>query len=568
MCIGPQTDERDRYISSVPHLLRQAPLSVEGTPMYQYAGVLEPTLGGDVGSLEICQVMTKMNRLRPYAFALAGVLVSVSLAGCDQKKEAAAPAPSATAPALPLTTGPATAVVPAPAEAALPKAPRIRVVRVANESDNYAYVDRAYEMSSAIGQAPPDYDFDYDGVHLWVWRSSNREVRLMEPVAGGYRSYYYARGASEPYLVRTPRYSYGYSDGQLVTVYDDGGSLLPPDYIDERADDAGRYLARGTDLYEASIRSERRSVNAANWAEQRDEIDAARSRWEDEQRQQDGWRSYHAQHEAEDQAYWRDERDQRDRSARTFNDWRSRGYNGPPPSPVNNSEQGNSYGPAPTGQGAGVGSMSGAGWSRDGNRPTQAPGGMDRQRNGAPQYQQQMTTDQARAQQQAQAIAVQQAQAKANAARQLQAKAAAGAAARTQQLQSQAAAAHAQQQAQAIAAQQAQVKANAARQLQVKAAADAAARTQQLQSQAAAAHAQQQAQAAAALQAQAKANAARQLQAKAAADAAAKKPTGTLQPVPATAQPMQRPTKEQIDALRAAAKKKALDAATGKAQAQ
>jgi hypothetical protein len=133
--------------------------------------------------------MTKKNLLGPSLFVLAGLLICAGLAGCDQKKDAAASAPSANALALPLTTGPAAAIVPAPSVDSLPPASPVRIVQVASQSDDYAYVDRAYEMSSAIGQAPPDYGFDYEGVHPWAWRSSSGDVRLIEPVDGGYRYY-------------------------------------------------------------------------------------------------------------------------------------------------------------------------------------------------------------------------------------------------------------------------------------------------------------------------------------------------------------------------------------------
>ena len=98
--------------------------------------------------------MIKKYLIRPSVLVLAGALMSVGLVGCDQKKEASTQASNA--PALPLTTGPATAIVPAPAASALPSAPPVRVVHVTNQADRYAYVDRAYEMSNAIGQAPPD----------------------------------------------------------------------------------------------------------------------------------------------------------------------------------------------------------------------------------------------------------------------------------------------------------------------------------------------------------------------------------------------------------------------------
>jgi len=524
--------------------------------------------------------MTKNNLLRPSIWVIAGALMAMGLAGCDQKKDV--PAQASNGPALPLTTGPATAVVTAPAASALPAAPRVRIGRVTNPSDRYAYVDRATEMSDAIGQAPPDYGFDYDGVHPWVWRGSNREVRLVEPVEGGYRYYFYRPGASEPYLVRDTRYSYGFSDGQLVIVYDNDGRALPPEYVDRRADDASRYFARATALYDASLRRERRSVNAANWAARRDELDAERSRLEAQQNQQDDWRSYHAQHEAEDQAYWRGERDQRDRSARSFNDWQSRGYNGPPPPPVDNARHDERNDRAIPGQGPSTPRAYDPGEHNNAGGPP--PGGPDRQGDGGQQMQQQRAqAEAARAQQKAQTDAAQQAQVNADAAR--QAKAAADASALALQQRAQADAAHAQQKAQAGAAE---AKANAAR--QAKAAADASALALQQRAQADAAHAQQKAQADAA---EAKANAARQAKAaadasalaqqqraqadaaraqqKARADAAQQAAAAAVQaqpkaahpapsvtesakvplPLPATVQP----TKEQIAARRAAAKK-------------
>ena len=463
--------------------------------------------------------MMQKKRCHPSLSVLVGLLISAGLAGCDQKKEAANPASSANALALPLTTGSAPPVVPAPPVASLPSAPPPRIARVDNQTDNYAYIDRAYEMSDAIGQAPPDYGFDFEGARPWAWHGAHGDVQLAEPIEGGYRYYYYQPGADEPYLVRDPQYAYGFSDGQLVAVYDNEGHLLQPEQIDQRIDDAGRYLARAAALYEASRQSERRSVNAANWAEQRAELDAARSRWEAEQSQQEAWRAYHAQHQAEEQAYWLGERDQREQSARSFDDWSSRGFSGPPPRPVGyagdvnrNNDQ------APAGQSAGQNNVV-RGGTPDRTQTPQPVVGLGRRDNGTQQnqtpdqahtpgapgvadqraqaqaaadaaaraQQQKAQADAARAQQQAQADAARQAQARAAADQQAQAKA--------QQQKAQADAARAQQQAQADAARQAQAKAAADQQAQARAAADAAARAQQQKAQADAARAQQQAQA-------------------------------------------------------------------------
>jgi hypothetical protein len=481
---------------------------------------------------------------------LAAVLISSGLDGCDKKNADT----SATADALPLplTTGPATVMVPAPAVAALPSAPPVRIVRVANPSDEYAYADRAYAMSSAVGQAPPDYEFDYQGVHPWAWRSSDRSVRLTEPVDGGYRYYYYQPGASEPYLVRDPQYAYGYSDGQLVAIYDGEGRLLPPEYIDQRADNAGRYLARAEALYEASLQNERRSVNAANWAERRAELDAARSQWQAQQSRQDAWRAYHAEHAVEEQTYWQAEHERRDRSARSFDEWSGRGFNGPPPPPAyyaggdargyqRDSGQGGTITPQ-NGGGSAVGLLGGLlgsiaghrGDSRDGGQPSSP--GYDHQDAARQSQQQQTPLDQARAQQ-AQADAARQAREKAQQQaltqarqQQFQADAAHQAQAQAQvRAQEDAIARARQQQAQADAARQAQIQAqrqavtqarqqqaqaDAARQSQART--DAATQAQQQRIQADAARAQQQTQADAAhkAQAQAQANAATRAQQK------------------------------------------------------
>jgi len=277
--------------------------------------------------------MTKFHLMNSSALALACVML---LAGCD-KQEASAPAPQTASDALPLTTGPQTAMAPAPAAEALPPAPRPRILARDNPQDDYAYVDRAYAMSDAIGDAPPDYGFDYQDSHPWVWRSNRNAVRLVEPVPGGYRDYYYAAG--QPYLVRDPHYSYGYSDGELVAVYDQDGQMLPPRALDQRAHDARRYLMRAQALYASALRSERRAVNAANWAAQQQALNAERAQWQAQQNQQAAWRDYHAAHEAQDRNDWQAERASREQSARSFNEWIARGFNGPQPGRGNPQQQ-------------------------------------------------------------------------------------------------------------------------------------------------------------------------------------------------------------------------------------
>jgi len=137
--------------------------------------------------------------IRPSAAVLAVALSSMALYACGQNNgqtaasnttSTTADASGAAPPALPLTTGAETALVYAPVASALPAAPRPKIVRVASQADQYAYVDQASSMGAALGHAPPDYGFDYDGVHPWVWRARNNSARLVEPISGGYRYYF------------------------------------------------------------------------------------------------------------------------------------------------------------------------------------------------------------------------------------------------------------------------------------------------------------------------------------------------------------------------------------------
>jgi len=275
-----------------------------------------------------------------YALILSAVsfaALAMGLAACNPAPGTTASNSSSAMAALdmPLTAGPETPVAPAPSASALPRASApVRVVRVTRPEDSYAYVDRAYAMSDAFGDAPPDYGYDYGPTHLWAWRAHDDSVRLVEPIDGGDRYYYYRPGRSAPYLVRDYDNSYGYDDdGDLVVVYDRSGRPLP--YTDRYADRAARELARARDVYAAALNSERHEVRAANWAARRSQIDAARADWAAQAARQSEWRAYRDAHAAETAAYWRGEQDQRARQAQAFNDWQRQAYRGPLPTTGN-----------------------------------------------------------------------------------------------------------------------------------------------------------------------------------------------------------------------------------------
>src|SRR5262249_30664275 len=151
------------------------------------------------------------------------------------------------------------------------------VSRPPDRRQGYAYANRAAVMSDAFADAPPDYAFDYGGVRPWIWRARDRSQRVVEPVPGGERYYYYEPGEDAPFRVRARDYSSGYAHGRLAVVYDRQGRALPPDVADQRAEEAGRYLARARAIYAASQREQRQAIARANWAERRANLDRQQS---------------------------------------------------------------------------------------------------------------------------------------------------------------------------------------------------------------------------------------------------------------------------------------------------
>lgn len=268
------------------------------------------------------------------AIALAAAL-SACGKGNNQQMTASAPPAATTPPALPATlplaTGPSTAWPTAPEVAALPEARPVRTVRVANSRDYYGYADAAYDYQRVLSDAPPDYSFDYDGSDPWAWESYDQSVVFLEPVDDGYRYYYYRPGADEPYFVRDPYYGYGYDDGQLAVVYDSYGAIVPYSDYGARLDYAGRYLARGHDLYLASRRADRRAVNAANWAARSAAISAAQARWYALRERQPQWRDYSNRAGPSQATYWREESIRRQADARRFAAWQNASFRTPPP---------------------------------------------------------------------------------------------------------------------------------------------------------------------------------------------------------------------------------------------
>ncbi len=233
--------------------------------------------------------------------------------------------------AVPMQTGPAAPPAMAPAANALPMSSRVSLASVPQPSDAYAFADRASGFNDAIGDAPPDYAFDYNGVSPWAWQTSDGDTEFAEPVAGGYRTYYYQPGADSPYLVRDPSYSYAYDGPRLVAVYGAGGALLAAAAYREHVDAASRYRERAADLYRASREREHRGVVASNWAARRSEISAEQASWAADRARQADWQAYHQSHEAAERDHWDAERQRRSSEAQRFTAWQQEDFRGAQP---------------------------------------------------------------------------------------------------------------------------------------------------------------------------------------------------------------------------------------------
>jgi hypothetical protein len=269
------------------------------------------------------------------ASAAAAIAVSLALAGCNQPTATdnaqAAYALPALPPTLPLATGSATPVNAAPQAAALPDVKPIAVAHVSSPTDAYAYADDAQGFSDAIGDAPPDYGFDYGNGEPWAWQGYDDSVVFAEPIDDGYRYYYYRPGADEPYFVRDPDYGYGYANGSLAVVYGPGGAIVPYGDYGPRVTYASRYYARGHDLWQASRQRQRRPVVAANWAARQNAIASSQQRWAEERAHQQDWQAYHARTAPQEADHWSEEQARRRADTVRFADWRQQDYRTPPP---------------------------------------------------------------------------------------------------------------------------------------------------------------------------------------------------------------------------------------------
>jgi hypothetical protein len=150
-----------------------------------------------------------------------------------------------------------------------------------------------------------------------VWQSPDGYYRVAERLPLGVRYFYYAPGASTPYLVQDPQYSYGYSGGRLAAVYGPDGRLAPYDVQARQARSAGLYLAWAAGLYAAARHAEHVAVSQARWDGERQAVYADQARWNQAQQRNAAWATYSQAHQ-NDQAHWADQRYARAAEAARF----------------------------------------------------------------------------------------------------------------------------------------------------------------------------------------------------------------------------------------------------------
>ena len=229
----------------------------------------------------------------------------------------------------PLTEGPAAPVRYAPPMSRLPTVQRLGYAD-APYDDRYAWIDRADWISDTIGDAPPDYYFDYDDIEPWVWQTSAGYLIYAEPIDAGYRYYYYEPGADVPYFVRDPWYYYGYRNGRIATVYNRDGQYIAAADAARQAEAASRYYARARALRRAAAHGPQYGVPAAQWVERRPVIAAARTDWSEARQRVPDWQAYR-QRNADAGRRLQPERVLRERAAQRFASWEREGRPGRPP---------------------------------------------------------------------------------------------------------------------------------------------------------------------------------------------------------------------------------------------
>lgn len=200
-------------------------------------------------------------------------------------------------------------------------------------ADEYAWIDRADALWEAIGNAPPDYAFVFEGVEPWAWETADGHQIVVEDAGqGGIRSYYFAPGENSPFLAVEPGASFGFSGNVVAVVYGPDGGVVPRGQWETRPERGRLLFARGRLIKRAMIERDRRGVDADAWNDTSGLILTFMGQWESGQQRYPGWRAHRDSAEATDRRQRLErERDRRRGAAGRFDRWRDGGFQGSPP---------------------------------------------------------------------------------------------------------------------------------------------------------------------------------------------------------------------------------------------
>lgn len=247
-------------------------------------------------------------------------------------------------------------------------------IYTAEESvDLYAWIDRADMLWDAIGDAPPDHAFAFEGAEPWAWTLEDGHRIIVEDGPGGIQSFYFYPGERAPFLAVEPGNSFGFEGLAVAVVYGADGGALPRAAGAPLLERGIALQTRGRQLLQAMERREWRSVDAGAWSYASPLLLSHFAEWDLGYQRHPGWRAYRDRSSLEWRARLTQEAQRRRARADAFRRWRESGFQGPSPAGWQKPS-----GPRP---GADRPRQPGSGWSRPiPGRPRPAP-----QAEGAPQ---------------------------------------------------------------------------------------------------------------------------------------------------------------------------------------
>ncbi len=200
-------------------------------------------------------------------------------------------------------------------------------------ADDYAWIDRADALSEAIGDAPPDLTFAFEGGQPFAWIADDGSTLIVERRGDGPYGYYFDPHSDTPYLVREPEVTFAFARDQLAVMYDADGRVLSADERAPYLDDAMQGLERGRALKRAMLAGERRdAMPVTDWIDLSLFLIDWNQQWELGRHRYPGWMRHHRRPDA---IRWHGQFDRDGRrwlgQQQQFQRWQERGYQGPAP---------------------------------------------------------------------------------------------------------------------------------------------------------------------------------------------------------------------------------------------